>query len=180
MKKNILIALLAAAALAPVAAQAESYVGVNAGRSEQKLTNDGYTGRTKDKASATKIYGGYQFSPIFGIEAGLANLGKVEDSESSARPRSIYVAATGTWQLKERLALFGKVGAVSTHTKIDELSTGPYTQKETGLMYGVGITYAFTPAVWAVAEYEDFGKIIKDDGVDLKATALTFGIRVKF
>ena len=182
MKKNLLIALFAAAALVPVAAQAESYVGVNVGRSQQKLNNDGYDGSTNDKAGAAKIYGGYQFSRIFGIEGGFADLGKVEEIDggvtTSARPRSVYVAATATWQVKERLAFFAKVGAASSRTKIED--SGSNTEKESDLMYGVGVAYAFTPTVWAVAEYEDFGKVIKQNDVELKATSLTVGIRVKF
>jgi OOP family OmpA-OmpF porin len=31
-----------------------------------------------------------------------------------------------------------------------------------------------------VAEYEDFGKISKDDGADLKANLLSIGVRYKF
>lgn len=184
MKKNLMIALLAAVALAPVAAQAErAYIGVNVGSSQQKVTDDEFAGSSKENATASKIYGGFQFSPIFGIEGGLADMGKAEESEGgiavSSRPRSVYVAATATWQPKERLALFGKVGAASTYTKIEVTGFASETENKTAPMIGVGISYGFTPSVWGVVEYENYGKVIKESGVNLNVAALTFGVRVK-
>jgi OOP family OmpA-OmpF porin len=185
MKKNLLIALFAAAALAPVAAQAErGYAGVNVGRTQQKATIDGIEGSAKENTTTVKAYGGFQFTPVFGIEGGLVELGKIKEEDGggafSIRPRSLYVAATGTLQVKERLALFAKLGAASTHTKMTIEGFGSETIHETGLLAGVGISYGFTPTVWGVAEYEDFGKIVKQDGVTMKAAALTFGLRFKF
>jgi len=104
----------------------------------------------------------------------------VEDDGESARPRSLYVAATGTWQVRERLALFAKVGAASTRTKVEVEGFGSDSVNNTSPMVGVGISYGFTPTVWGVAEYEDFGKVAKENGVNLHAASLTFGLRFKF
>lgn len=186
MKKNLLIALLAAAALAPVAAQAAGgYVGVNFGRTQQKAAIDG-GGSETERTSTAKLYGGYQFSQVFGIESGLVNLGKIEATdeannlEASVRPRSLYVAATGTWQMRERLALFAKVGAVTSRTKFTLSGFGSENVNKSGVMAGVGVAYGFTPTVLGVVEYENFGKILDQDGVSIKAAALTFGLRFKF
>jgi OOP family OmpA-OmpF porin len=186
MKKNILIALVAAAVLAPVAAQAQSYIGANVGRSEQKVSIE--EGSVKDNATAFKLYGGYQFTPIFGIEGGIANLGKAEISgngaSATAKPRSIYVAATGTWQLQERLALTAKVGAASSRTTVSAAVAGFGVESEkvknSTAIFGIGAAYSITPTVLAVAEYENFGKIVDEDGINLKANVLSVGIRVKF
>lgn len=184
MKKNLLIALFAVAALAPVAAQAaRGYVGVNVGRSLQKVTDDEFADySSKDKGTAAKVYGGFQFTPIFGIEGGFADMGKATEdgSDDSARPRSLYVAATGTWHVKERLALFGKVGAAANRTKIESPGFGSDTESKATPMVGVGISYGFTPSVWGVAEYENFGDVVKENGVKLNVAALTFGLRFKF
>lgn len=183
MKKNMLIALVAAAVLAPVAAQAESYLGANAGRSDLKLSVDGI-GSEKDHDTAFKIYGGYQFNPVFGIEAGYADLGKAEVSAAgitvSGRPKSIYLAATGTLPLNDRFALFGKVGAASSRTTVKATGDLDSKEKNTTALLGVGASFAITPSVLAVAEYENFGKVIDEDGGNLKANVLSLGIRVKF
>ena len=180
MKKNILIALIAAAAIAPVAAQAESYVGASIGRGEQKLSIDG-VGSIKDHDTAYKFFGGYQFNSTFGIEAGWADLGKTEitggGETATAHPRSLYVAATGTWPLAERFALTGKIGAARTRTT---LSFDIDKKGNTSLLLGVGGTYAITPTVLAVVEYEHFGKIVDEDFGSLKANVLSAGVRFKF
>jgi OmpA-OmpF porin, OOP family len=183
MKKNILIALVAAAVLAPVAAQAQSYIGANVGRGDQKISVD-EVGSADDNDTAFKIYGGYQFTPVFGIEAGYADLGKAEIGAAGftlgARPKSIYVAATGTLALNDKFALFGKVGAASTRTTVSATGEADSKEKNTTALLGVGASYAITPSVLAVVEYENFGKVIDEDGGNLKANALSVGIRVKF
>lgn len=184
MKKNILIALIAAAAIAPVAAQAQdTYVGANIGRSEQKLTIDGF-GSLKDHDTSFKVYGGYQFNENFGIEGGYADLGKMKltsgAATASANPRSLYVAATGTMPLAERFALTGKIGAARSRTTLSLTGEADDKMSHSGLMFGVGTSYAITPTVLAVVEYENFGKVIDEDGGSLKASVLSVGVRVKF
>lgn len=184
MKKNILIALIAAAAIAPVAAQAQSsYAGVDIGRSTQKVTVDN-VGSVTDHATAFKLYGGYQFNDNVGIEGGYADLGKVEMTGGATTvtgtPRSLYVAATGTMPLAERFALTGKIGAARTRTTVTVTGLGEDKENKTTLLLGVGATYAITPTVLAVAQYEYFGKIINDNGINLKANVLSLGVRFKF
>jgi OmpA-OmpF porin, OOP family len=183
MKKNILIALVAAAVLAPVAAQAQSYIGANAGRGEQKINVDDF-GSNKDNDTAFKIYGGYQFTPVFGIEAGYADLGKVEVSAAGdtigARPKSIYLAATGTLALNDRFALFGKVGAAWSRATITATGEADSKEKNASALLGVGASFAITPSVLAVLEYENFGKVIDEDAGNSKANVWSAGIRVKF
>jgi OmpA-OmpF porin, OOP family len=149
MKKNLLIALFAASALVPGAAQAaRGYAGVNVGRSLQEVTDDEFSDySSKDKGTTTKVYGGFQFTPVFGIEGGLVDMGKVKEdgTDDSSRSHSLYVAATGTWHVQERLALFGKVGAASTRTKIESPGFGSDTENKATPMVGVGISYGFTP-----------------------------------
>ena len=181
MKKNILIALIAAAAIAPVAAQAESYVGVSIGRGEQKWSADGDS--IKDHDTAYKFFGGYQFDTNFGIEGGWTDLGKFEMTEDggiSSHPRVLYVAATGTYPLANGFALTGKIGAARTRTTLAVSGIGEGTETKTTLLLGVGGTYAITPTVQAVAEYEYFGKVFNDDGLTMKPSALTVGVRFKF
>ena len=47
-------------------------------------------------------------------------------------------------------------------------------------MFGVGVSYAVTPNLAVIAEYQNFGKIIKGDGADLKAHLVSAGVRFSF
>ncbi|MES2316158.1 MAG: outer membrane beta-barrel protein [Pseudomonadota bacterium] len=181
--KNILIALIAAAAIAPVAAQAESYIGANVGRGELKFNVDGIV-TLKNNDTAFKVYGGYNFNKFFGIEAGYADLGKLtatfEGDTASASSRATYVAATGAIPLAERFALIAKVGVANSRTKITAAGEADDNYKNTGAMFGVGTAYLFTPSLVGVVEYENFGKVLDEDGVNQKSATLSVGLRFKF
>lgn len=183
MKKNILIALIAAAGIAPFAAHAEAYVGVNAGRTQQKLSSDGI-GSVKDHSTAYQVNGGYQITPMFGVEVGYSDLGEATIRSGAdfvtASPSGAYVAATGNFKLSQEFSLIAKAGVTRMNTDI--ITNGPSapTMHHTSMMVGFGATYAITPAVLAVVEYQNFGKVIKEDGGSLKAQALTVGVRMKF
>lgn len=183
MKKNILMALIAAAAIAPVAAQAESYIGANVGRSDQKLSLPDF-GSVTEHATAFKLYGGYQFNANFGIEGGYVDMGKAEitaaGATAGANPHSLYVAATGTMPLAERFALTGKAGFARHRTTLSATGSQDDKLSNTALMLGVGTSYAITPTMLAVVEYEHFGKVIDENDGNLKANVLSVGLRFKF
>src|SRR6478735_8872490 len=96
MKKNLLIALFAAASIAPVAASAQGYLGATGGVAHLKATSDGEAA-LKDHDTSFKFFGGYQFTKMFGIEGGYAILNKLrteEDSTLTIAPNVTYVAGT--------------------------------------------------------------------------------------
>lgn len=177
MKKNILIALIAAAAIAP-AAQAQNYIGASVGQAEQKLdvTN---AGSAKDSDTAYKLYGGHQFNKNIGIEAGYTHFGTAEAGAGTAKANAIYVAATGTMQLTDSFALIGKVGVANTRTTLAAFGVEE-KYKETKPLIGVGATFAITPTALAVVEYEAFGKTVDEDGFNIKSNVLSAGVRFSF
>lgn len=175
MKKNILIALIAAAALAP-AAYAQNYVGASAGQAEQKL---GGTVNAKDSDTAYKLYGGHQFNKHVGIEAGYTHFGTAEAGAGSSKANAMHVAATGTLPLTDSFALIGKVGAAHTRTTLGAFGLEEKL-KETKPMVGVGATFAITPTALAVVEYEAFGKTVDEDGFNIKSNVLSAGVRFNF
>jgi OmpA-OmpF porin, OOP family len=185
MKHSIIIAAIAALA-APLAAQADNaYFGANVGRAEQKISND--IDSTKENTTGFKLYGGYDFNRNVGIEGGYVDFRKVEKSAlgygASSKPESIYVAATGTLPLNDQFSLFGKAGVAFSHTKVDGWGPGfsdSVTNNQTTPMIGIGASFAMDKKISFVAEYENFGKVAKDDGGDIKADLLSFGVRVKF
>ncbi|HJV00912.1 MAG TPA: outer membrane beta-barrel protein [Burkholderiaceae bacterium] len=187
MKHSIIIATIAAALAAPLAAQADNaYVGVNVGRAEQKMDVEG-VGSEKDSSTGFKLYGGYDYSKNFGVEAGYVDFRKVEKSAlgygASSKPESIYLAATGTLPLNDQFSLFGKLGVAFNHTEVKAWEPGfsdSTTKNQTSPMIGIGASFALDKKISFVAEYENFGKVAKEGGDSVKADMLSVGVRFKF
>lgn len=180
--KKLIAAVVAAAALAPLASQAQqSYVGVNVGRSELK-TEAGIFGN-EETDIGYKAYVGHQFNPTFGIEGGYVWLGEIDTPLSgivaSTKVRSIYLAGTATAPLNAQFSLFGKLGVA--HHRVEYGVFGDYgdTESTNRAFAGVGVAYAFTPTVSGVLEYDHFGRASKD-GFRIKANLLSVGIRASF
>jgi OmpA-OmpF porin, OOP family len=191
MKKNFLAAILGTVIVLPLAAHAEgAYIGVNISHATQKLSADA-GGSLKETDTGYKLYGGTQLTKNFGVEVGYVDLGDGDTSASdgintvsiSAKPKSLYLAAVGTLPLNEQLSLFAKAGVSANRTKVTVTFNGTSdsdTEKKTTAMFGVGASYNFTKNFSLVGEYENFGDVIKDDGVRLKADMLSLGIRYTF
>lgn len=186
MKKNLLIALFAVAGIAPLAAQAqaetESYVSVHAGRSEQKLTiEDSFT--LTDSGTGYRLAIGSKFSNNFGIEAGYVKQAKgtldTLVGTATSDPKSLYLAATGTFPVSDRFALTGKLGAIRHST---EFTFGGLTDKyrETAPMGGVGMLFSINPALTATLEYENYGKLFDEDGAKIEGNMVSAGLRFNF
>lgn len=162
-----------------------AYVSASVGSAKQKLSVDGSSITESD--TAFQITGGYRFTPNVGVEVGYTNLGKAEVSgqglTASSKPQSIHLAVTGAWNFTPEFAVTGKLGAAHTRTKLEGSGAGyseSETESRTSLVYGIGVSYAITPNVAVIAEYQDFGKIIKDNGADLKAHVVSAGVRYSF
>jgi OOP family OmpA-OmpF porin len=182
MKKNLLIALIAAASIAPVAAHAQAYLGATGGVAHQKATVEG-AGELKDHDVSFKFFGGYQINKYFGVEAGYVLLNKLRADEATRftiEPQTAYLAATGSYPLSDKFALTGKVGVASTSTRFSADGVASEKTRQTSPVLGLGVSYAITPTVLAVVEYENFGKVVKEEGGHLKADNLAVGIRVNF
>lgn len=186
MKRTILLAVLAALAGTAAAQSQGAYVGGNVGRAEQKVSLDGF-GSEKDHDTGFKLYGGYNFTQNFGLEAGYADLGKLErsafDETVSIEPTSVYFAATGTVPLDAQFSLFGKAGVARTEVKGTVSGFGfreSGKENRTSGYFAVGAAYAINNNFSVVAEYEYFGKIYKEEGADVKANMVSVGVRYKF
>lgn len=177
MKPFLIPAVLALTLLSPLA-QAENYVGLNVGRSEQQFNT---APKFDDHAAAWKLYGGYNFTRNIGVEAGFAAHGKAELGYATSRASSLYVAATATLPLTEQFSLSGKVGVADNRTKFDYVefgNTGTYAQAHG--MAGVGASYKFAPSLSAVVEYEHFGKAVRQYGYNMKLNTVSVGVRKSF
>lgn len=184
MKTNVIAALIVAAGLSSVAAQAaDSYAGVNVGRTEQKFTVP-FAGSLKESDTSAKLYTGLQFDKTFGVEAGFAHHGESSIAGSglrlTAKPQSLYVAGTAALPIGQQFSLFGKVGVTRNRVKFSATGVPGGKESNTSALVGVGAAYAFTSTISGVVEYENYGKLVDQEGTTLKANMISVGIRSTF
>jgi OOP family OmpA-OmpF porin len=187
MKQMILAAAVCCCVVPAMAG--EAYVGASLGRSHQSAYLGGFQAEGAGNATAYKLFGGYQLTPNFGVETGFADLGKltiesaIAGSRVDVRPRSLYAAATGTWPLTDQFSVSGKLGVSAnrlTHTVHIGSSSLSEAHNGASLLAGAGASYALNEKVALVAEYENFGRVSKRGGEDVKADMVSLGVRMKF
>lgn len=191
--KKVLFAHAIASAAAAVSFSAsaasnpasDEYIGAAIGYAEQRLDIEGRS--LSDKDTGVKLSAGYRFLPRFAVEVGYASFGEGVISGNGARvtanPKSYYVALTGSVFAKGPFEVFGKIGVANTATEITANYRGLSEmddQKETTPLIGVGGAYALSDEIFAVAEYEHFGKVVKAEGAKLNAHILSVGLRIRF
>jgi OOP family OmpA-OmpF porin len=160
------------------AGAADRYVGVSVGRTEQTHTFEQQY-HVLDTGTALKLYGGYQFSPMFGVEAAYLNHGETSIGSATLKARTLYVAPTVTMQLSKEFAVFGKIGIARSHVDLDVPDYYSNKLKRTHAMAGVGASFAFRPGTSAVVEYEHLGKVAKF-GSTIDANVISIGVRQSF
>lgn len=183
MKKNLLIALIAAASIAPVAANAQAYLGATGGVAHQKATSAGDSVALKDHDTSFEFFGGYQFHKNFGLQAGYVVLNKLRidsDPVFTIAPNTVYLASTVSYPINKQFAITGKLGVASTRTTFNASKMKTREFRNNTAVVGFGLTYVLTPEITAVAEYENFGRVVNQDGAKLKADNLAVGFRVNF
>lgn len=182
-------ACLLAAFLSPAALAAEPgfYGGFNVGgvfsqvdktRISNALLTPGftYTGRSYDNDDiGFKIFGGYQFTPYFSVEAGYFDIGTYNKFNTSVLPagvlkgdmafRGINVDAVVTFPITDKVSVFGRAGVHRTELDSDFKGTGyaagPYTtvngkRRDTNEKFGVGMAYELNDAVSLRLEAERY------------------------
>lgn len=195
MKKVLTACAIAAATLAAAPAFAQGYIGLGAGSSSvrgvdgnQGIAPNSVTGGNSNKGSF-KLYGGYQFTPNWGVEAQYSDLGNRNFSilngagalvaPGSYKTSQFSIAGTGTLPLNSSFALFGKLGVTSNTVKISAAGIADRGTK-TSLLAGLGVSYNITPALSVRLEYEDFGKLTKDDGFGGAVRGNAYSLSLKY
>ncbi|HUR89062.1 MAG TPA: OmpA family protein [Ramlibacter sp.] len=183
------------------------YVGASAGRAAATiddariaagLTAQGLGGiaiANDERSTGYKVFGGYQFTPYVGVEAGFLSLGHfgyrattVPAGTLSGRMgvKGVNLDLVGTLPIMGGLSAIGRVGATSMRASDSFAATGavtlPYasanpSQRTTGLKAGIGLAYAFTPSLSVRLEAERYR--IKDavghrGDVDLLSLGLVY------
>jgi OOP family OmpA-OmpF porin len=183
MKKALLSALILACAVPAFAADGY-YAGASIGQAKQKVSG---TIEFDDSTTAGKVFAGVKFNQSIALEAGYANFGEASISADGARlaakPQSFYAALVGSVPLGGQLSGFGKLGVSRNSTDLSAsygLDKESTTNRTTSALLGLGLRYTISPTVSVVAEYEDFGKVAKDEGDALKISQFSVGVHVAF
>mgnify|MGYP001008407447 CR=1 FL=1 len=180
---------------APAIGQSTYYVGGSVGQSKFKDIEPGVATNVDDKDTGYKIYGGYQISPYWGVEATYFDLGKatangtilngstVIPTNLSAKATAWGLAGVFTAPISDGFSVFGKLGLVRSELKTSVSAIGVVgnNQKEssTGANFGFGAKYDFTSNLAIRAEWERLKKMGDDattgeTDIDFVSAGITF------
>jgi OmpA-OmpF porin, OOP family len=172
--KKIANALVCLSLLGAAAAQAEGLsVGGSLGTSRYK--GDDIGGLSTDRSdTGGKLYGGYSFSPNFGLEAGYARLGKFKSDAGQIKADGVFLDAVGTVPLGNNFSALGRVGLFGG--KLDSSTAG--SDRGTSYKVGAGVQYDFDKNVALRGEWERY----RFDALDTKTNVdqYSVGLNYKF
>lgn len=155
MKKTLpaLAAALAVAvttAIASASAFADSYVGLAAGVTHQRVDCSGWTGCDKSD-SGFKLYGGYKLSKLAAVELGYTDFGSVGLSfgglSGSYSATALSAGGALHWPLAPRLTGIARAGLAYVDTDYSGGLFGVNAGSESSIepYLGFGLAYALTP-----------------------------------
>lgn len=181
------LGLLALATMVSPMAAAQApgwYVGGNLGQSAatiddaritSNLMGQGLATRSisdRDRDTAYKIYGGYQFTPNFALEGGYFDLGKFGYTATTSptgtltgdiKLKGLNLDAVGTLPITEKFSAFGRVGVNYAEATDAFAGTGAVSilnpapnKRDTNYKLGVGLQYAFTESLALRTEIERY------------------------
>lgn len=149
---RILAALLFTAAGVAAHAQQQQpgfYGGASIGGSDWSHSLAGVDGSSHGVAG--KIYGGYNFTPNFALEAGAARLGSMSDPNGRIGANAVFVDGVGTLPLADKWSLLGRAGIARA-----DFNGSVGNDSGTGLKLGAGVQYDLTRTMALRAEYEQY------------------------
>jgi OOP family OmpA-OmpF porin len=170
--KPVFATLMVAGSLVGISAHAAGpYAGGSLGTQSYPNTLNGNP--TSGSALSGKLYGGYQLNQNFAVEAGVTELGAVNNAAGQTDSYGTFVDAVGILPLSPQWSLLGRAGvahmAVNTPTGNDGGN---------GLKVGLGAEYALTKAVAVRGEWERYEVV--GFGNRPSADQFTVGLKVGF
>lgn len=174
--KTIANALVCASLLAGAAAQAQGLsIGGNVGTSRYK--GDDVGGVATDRSdTGGKLYGGYQFTPHLGIEAGYASLGKFQSAAGQRKGTGVFVDAVGTLPLGNNFSALGRVGAFNG--KLEDTFAGS-SDKGTNVKVGAGVQYDLSKNTAVRGEWERY-RFDASGGTKANTDLYSVGLNYRF
>ncbi len=172
LKAVVLVLILCAPLVHAGQGQGQGYIGASVGgaRTEGEISLISVDGSDL----GFKLFGGYRFTPNFGLEAGYTDLGSVEARQGlvlvEAGVTGWTAEAVGVAPIGESFEVFAKGGLFFAATSIDstgDLAPGlgqiPYSNTERNAEFTLGIGGAFKFKHLGIrAELEFFGSEVVD------------------
>lgn len=148
--KPVAAAVIVLGCLGALSAQAEGfYAGASVGAPNYLSSVNGNSGN--GSGISGKVFGGYQFSPNFALEAGVADLGHNDNGNGSVYSSGQFVDAVGIAPISDKWSLLGRVGIANVN-----MTTSGGNDSGTGLKVGLGAQYSLTKTVALRAEWERY------------------------
>jgi len=166
MKIAAATALLVASSAGFAAEPGSFYAGADVGRT-----------RITDVDGRDTSFGGfvgYNFHPNFAVELGQRRLFERDyrwgNEGANLRADQTSLSLVGSLPVAEGLSVYGRLGAARIQ---ERFSTGGFTNKDstTKALYGIGLSYAITPAIAARVEVQKISQ---------QATNLSTGLSFQF
>ena len=176
LKKICAATLVYGLAITPAMAEG-IYAALDVGQTNAKDTCSGSSG-CSDTATAIRVAGGYQFTPMWGAEVSYATYGKASlgSSHGDWKTSGVQASGIGTFPVGETISLLGKVGVARIEHQVNGASS-----TKTNLAYGIGAQYDFTKGIAFRVLYERLGKIgDSNTAVQAKASLLSVGALYRF
>lgn len=173
--KPVLTAAILAASLGALPAHADNlYVGAALGLPHFGAGNNGFNGITgQGSGVSSKLFGGYQFTPNFALEAGVADLGHIKNDTGSVSSQGVFLDAVGLLPLTNKWSLLGSLGVAHVN-----LNTSNGDASGNGAKVGLGAQYALTSNVVMRGEWEGYRPSAFGDKP--KIEQFTIGARMAF
>jgi OOP family OmpA-OmpF porin len=150
LSRTLTILLFTAAGAAAHAEQQAFYGGASIGGSDWNHSLAGVDGNSHGVTG--KVYGGYNFTPNFALEAGAARLGSMSDPGGRIGANAVFVDGVGTWPLGgSKWSLLGRAGLARA-----DFNGSVGNDSGTGLKLGAGVQYDLSPTTALRAEYEQY------------------------
>jgi OOP family OmpA-OmpF porin len=179
MQRKLRCAFLAAALLgAPASSFAQDekggYFGFSVGSTRYNALCQGSSGPCDNGDWGFRAFGGYQFHRHFGVELGIADLGKAPPNESvrrtagdvKAEATAIDLLALGFVPVGERVRLYGKLGVynamVRTRGTTSFFGIPLETEEQdrfTDATFGAGIELRVTPKVALRGDWQRYNNL---------------------
>jgi OOP family OmpA-OmpF porin len=182
--KLSLIALAVLASSFALADDSGWYAGANVGQSSAKiddaritsgLLGSGFTSAAitdDDRSTGYKIFGGYQYNKYLAVEAGYFDLGNFGFNATTVpagtlsgniKLKGLNMDLVGTLPITEKFSVLGRIGVNYADASDSFVGTGAVnvtnpnpSKRDTNLKVGLGLQYAFTPALAMRAEVERY------------------------
>lgn len=157
-KSPLLAATVLAAALGALSFGAQAaepqgwYAGAGVG---QSMVDEVFA---DDEDTAFQGFGGYQFTPYFGLEAAYTDFGDIDGRAGIGRYKAdtVSLTAVGTLPITDSFSAYAKAGVHDWDAELGAPGVGRVKDSGTDPTYGLGLQYRFTDAFALRGEYSRF------------------------